>query len=293
MNWWDDFAAICRPDEPLARHTWYGLGGPARWLLEPRNAGELGRVVRRLRDAGIPWNVLGCGANLLVSDEGYDGAVIRLTAPGFQRLETDDAFVRCGAGWEFPKLIRACLSHRRVGLEALAGIPGRLGGMVRMNAGGRYGEVGDFVRDIVVVDADGRVEARTRDRVGFHYRGTELSDTIVVDVTLALPEADPAPARERHQRIWKEKHDSQPALSQRSSGCVFKNPDGAPAGRLLDEAGLKSARVGGAEISSRHANFIVADANASARDVLTLIELARDRVRRHFGVELQLEVQVW
>lgn len=293
MSWWTDLAPICRTDVPLGEFTWYKLGGPARWMFAPRSEHELARLIARLRDVGVRWNVLGRGANLLVSDEGFDGAVIRLSEPAFANVQFDGARVTAGAGCDFPKLIRRCITQRLGGLEGLAGIPGTLGGVVRMNAGGKYGEIGPLVREARVVTAEGRVETRPAATIEFRYRSTRLHDCVLVSATLALAESDPAALLERHQRIWREKHATQPPVAHRSAGCIFKNPPGHKAGKLLDEAGLKGVRAGGAMISERHANFIVADPSATAADVFRLIDLARERVLASAGVELQTEVQIW
>lgn len=293
MSFCDDFRGICRADVPLADLTWYRLGGPARWVVEPREPAELAAVVARCRRDGLPWRVLGRGANVLVRDEGFDGVVVRLVAPAFEAVEIAGDRVRAGAGADFPRLIRTAIAAGLGGLEALAGVPGTLGGLVRMNAGGRHGCLGDFVREACVLEADGTMRTRSADQIGFGYRSTDLAGCVVLEAAMKLAPADPAAALARHRDIWNEKHASQPPVSQRSAGCIFKNRDGVPAGRLLDEAGLKGARAGGAEISPRHANFIVAGPGATARDVLELIALARDRVWNASGVELELEIEVW
>lgn len=292
MSWHSGFEAICRADVPLCEHTWYRLGGPARWLVEPRGEDELSAVMARVREAGVPWRVLGRGANLLVSDAGFDGVVVRLAAAEFERAVFDDG-ISVGAGYDFPKLIRACINRERVGMERLAGIPGTLGGVVRMNAGGKYGEIREFVRSVRVLERDGMLATRPAAACGFRYRGSDFAGCIVVGATLDLPQGDPAVAMQRHKEIWNEKYASQPPVSQRSAGCIFKNPPGHSAGKLLDQCGLKGVRVGGAEISTKHANFIVASDGATAQNVIDLIALAKDRVWNATGVELHSEVEIW
>jgi UDP-N-acetylmuramate dehydrogenase len=181
----------------------------------------------------------------------------------------------------------------RAGLEVLAGVPGTLGGIVRMNAGGRYGAIGDVIESVSLLTPEGAVEAWPAEKVGFAYRKTNLTGCVVLGAAGRLSVASPADVDRRYREIWTEKYRTQPPLAHRSSGCVFKNPGSAPAGRLIDEAGLKGERRGGAQISTRHANFIVATEGATAQDVLDLIALAQDRVRETAGVELQLEVEVW
>lgn len=293
MSWYAGFEPICRPDCPLAEYTWYRLGGPARWLFEPRDDAELAGLVAACRGAGVPWRVLGRGANVLVRDAGFDGAVLRLDAPFFQRVIYENSQVTAGAGVDFPKLVKETLQRGLVGLEALAGIPGTMGGVTRMNAGGRYGEIGRFVRRVRVLEADGALNDRSAETLGLGYRRTALEGCIVIATTLELGPGDREAALARHKHIWNEKYDSQPPVSARSAGCIFKNPPGHAAGRLIDQAGLKGTRAGQAEISARHANFIVAHDGATAADVIGLIELARQRVREQFGVALETEVEIW
>jgi UDP-N-acetylmuramate dehydrogenase len=293
MSWFSGFEAIVRTDVPLRQFTWYKLGGPARWFCEPRDEPELAALLTCIRDSEMPWRVLGGGTNIIVRDEGFDGVVVRLRGPVFERVEFKDEAVYAGAGADLPKLIRATLERGLVGLEVLAGIPGTVGGAARMNAGGRDGEIGELVRDVRVLDASGQTVTRTAPEVGFAYRHTALGDCVVLGVTLVLRRGDAQEALQRHREIWNEKYAKQPPLAARSAGCVFKNPPGQPAGRLLDEAGLKGTRIGGAEISTRHANFIVAHDDATADDVLNLIQLAKERVQQATGIELQPEVEIW
>jgi UDP-N-acetylmuramate dehydrogenase len=293
MNWFDGLEAIVRPDIPLRDFTWYRLGGPARWLCEPRDERELAAAFARIHAARVPWRVLGGGANVIARDEGFDGAVIRLCGAEFERIEFSDDTVIAGAAADLPKLVRATLAQGLVGLEVLAGIPGTVGGAIRMNAGGHQGEIGQFVRQVRLVDSDGQLVTRSAATLGFSYRNANLQDGIVLDVTLALQRGDAEEALRRYRVIWNAKYESQPPLAARSSGCVFKNPPGQSAGRLLDQAGLKGTRIGGAEISTRHANFIVADGGATSQDVLNLIQLAKERVRQTTGIELEPEVEIW
>ncbi len=293
MSWYEGFEPICRPDVPLSEYTWYRLGGPARWFFQPRDEAEAAALVERCRRCEVPWRLLGRGANVLVRDEGFDGAVIQLVGPHFERVEYDGVRLCAGAGVELPRLIRDSIHRGLVGLEALAGIPGSVGGATRMNAGGRYGEIGQLVCSVRLLDENGQIVSRRAAEVGFAYRHTNLAGCAVLATTLELRPGDREAALERHRRIWNEKYAQQPAVALRSAGCIFKNPPGRSAGRLLDQAGLKGVRIGGAQISEKHANFIVAEAGAKARDVLDLISLARDRVWNSSGIQLELEIDVW
>jgi UDP-N-acetylmuramate dehydrogenase len=293
MSWYAGYESICRPDATLAELTWYRLGGAARWLFEPRDEDELAGLMACVRESGVAWRVLGRGANVLVRDSGFDGAVIRLASPGFGQLHVDGLTANAGAACDFPKLIRQTIAAELVGMEVLAGIPGSFGGVVRMNAGGRFGEIGTFVRRVRVLDELGCLVTRPAAEVGFAYRKTGLEGCIVVGAELELVAGNRDEAMARHREIWNAKYASQPAVAQRSAGCIFKNPPGHSAGRLLDEAGLKGTRVGAAEIAGKHANFILAHDGARAQDVIDLAALARDRVFAATGVALQLEVDVW
>jgi UDP-N-acetylmuramate dehydrogenase len=293
MSWCSGLEEICQTDVPLREHTWYGLGGPARWFVLPRNEEQLAAVVRRLKEFEVPWRVLGRGANVLVRDQGFDGAVIKLSGDQWERTLLVGHEVQAAAGVDITKLVRMTVDRGLSGLECLAGIPGSLGGIIRMNAGGRYGCVADVVREVRVMLRDGAIETRPQAACGFAYRDSALRDGIVLAASLVLAPGDPARLLGRFREIWASKSGEQPAVAARSAGCLFKNPPGAAAGRLIDEAGLKGHRCGGAEISRRHANFVVAHPGAAAQDVIDLISIARERVLEGTGIELQLEVEIW
>lgn len=296
-------------NEKLASHTSLNVGGPARWFVRPKTTEQLSEVARRAHETGVELRPLGLGANLIVSDDGVECAVARLDAAPFKRVEwgratgweeggrqigDDDSevIVRVGGGADFSRLTLNAVRRGLSGLEMLAGIPGTMGGIIRMNAGGRFGEIADLVRDVTVMHADGWVETLTREQVGFGYRRTNLDDRIVCEVTLALQPGDRDAIREKWLDIWSHKGKTQP-LADSTAGCVFKNPPGVSAGELIDRAGLKGSRIGGARVSEKHANFIVTDEGALAQDVLSLISVIRREVAQRFGVELELEVQVW
>jgi UDP-N-acetylmuramate dehydrogenase len=283
---------IVRCGEPLAAYTYFGVGGPARWLAEPRDLDQLAILRRRCHEAGVGVRALGLGANLLVSDEGVDDLVLRLHSPNLRKVEWGEDCVTAGAGADMNRLCLDAARRGLSGLERMGGIPGTLGGIIRMNAGGRFGEVGELVRNVTVIDPDGRQRVLSRREVGFRYRGTNLGDAIICRATLELAPADPRRVRERYLEVWSAKKATQP-LAESTAGCVFKNPPDARAGELIDRAGLKGRSIGGAEVSERHANFIVAKEGATAADILALIGRVRTEVARRFGVELELEIEVW
>ncbi|MGE0481591.1 MAG: UDP-N-acetylmuramate dehydrogenase [Phycisphaerae bacterium] len=292
-TWCSDWEAICRPDAPLREHTWYRLGGPARWLLAPRDEHELAAILARCRESEIPVRILGHGANLLVRDEGVNGAVIVLRGPAFEYAEFSADRIVAAAGADFPLLVKRACSRGLSGLELLAGIPGSLGGIIRMNAGGRHGEIAAAVDRVRFIDREGVFRESAAREIGFRYRHTNLDGCVIVGATLRAGRGAPEELLTRFREIWSEKYATQPAVSERSAGCIFKNPPGHSAGALVDRAGLKGRRAGAAEISRKHANFIVAHDGAQAADVVKLIELAQEEVWRQFSIRLETEVEIW
>jgi UDP-N-acetylmuramate dehydrogenase len=287
-----DFADIVKPNEPLAPYTYLKLGGPAEWLIQPRSREELSAVVRRCFQARVPLRVLGSGCNILVGDDGVRGAVLRLSEPAFSRLEVEGRRVKAGTGAAVSALISEAARHGLAGLETLVGIPGTVGGALRCNAGDRTGDIGQFVREVEVLDSRGDVQVRERDELRFAYHWSNLDDPVLLTADFEL-EADQADAIvKRMRKAWIQRKAAQP-LSFQAAGRIFKNPRGLSAAGLIVQAGLAKTRVGGAEISERDANFIVAHPGATARDVLRLIDLVRSRVQERFGVELELEIAVW
>lgn len=277
---------------PLAKYTWFRLGGPARWMIRPRDLEELREAVRRCVDNNIPIYVLGLGANLLVSDAGVNAAVFRLSADHWRGVTFEKDSIRVGAGMEMQKLLLKCIRQGRSGLECIAGVPGTIGGGVRMNAGGRFGSIGTIVRSVTVMDTLGAVFERTRDDIVFDYRRCNILARFILEAVLETEEDDPHRMMQRTKEIWMYKQNTQP-LSARSAGCAFKNPPGSSAGLLIDQAGLKGLTMGGAQVSTRHANFIVAGPGCTADDVMTLMKLVQQRVLEAKGVRLEPEVTIW
>lgn len=236
--------------------------------------------------------VLGRGANVLVSDDGFDGVVVRLDAPAFRRTRRNGDQINAGAGADLMQLSKQCSNEGLSGLECMAGIPASIGGAVRMNAGGRFGDFGAVVRSVDVMKPNGDIERWPREKVGFSYRHSGINENVVLSAQLQLREDDPTRVRKSFDDLFELKRRTQP-LADHSAGCIFKNPEGQSAGALIDRAGLKGARFGEAQVSQQHANFIVAREGATASDVLHLIDLVRDRVRKEFNTELEMEVDVW
>lgn len=293
MPSFDDCPALVRAAEPLAHLTWFRLGGPAEFLARPANADQLADLLQRCRQDETPWRVLGGGSNILVKDRGVRGLVIHLESPAFSEVQIEENRVVAGAAVPLTALISQTGRAGLGGLETLTGIPGTIGGAVRGNSGGRQGSIGQFVRRATVLDARGSVQTREADELGFGYRSSNLDDSVLISVELELEPEDPESVVRRMRRNWIVKKENQP-YGHQSSGCIFKNPSPElSAGALVEQAGLKGARIGGAEISERHANYIVAEPGATAADVLALIDRARSEVARQFGYDLELQIQVW
>jgi UDP-N-acetylmuramate dehydrogenase len=293
MPSFDDFPAPVRTAEPLAPLTWFRLGGPAEFLARPADAGQLSDLVRRCRRDDLPWRVLAGGSNVLVREQGVKGVVIHLESPAFSEVAIEGGTVTAGAAVPLTALISQTARAGLAGLENLTGIPGTVGGAVRGNSGGRQGAIGLLVRRATVLDAEGELHVREADEFDFGYRSSNLGDAVIVSVELGLEPDDPEAIVRRMRRIWIIKKENQP-YDHQSSGCIFKNPSAeVSAGSLIEQAGLKGLRIGGAEISARHANYIVAEPGAAVADVLALIDRARSEVSRQFGHDLELQIQVW
>jgi UDP-N-acetylmuramate dehydrogenase len=207
-------------------------------------------------------------------------------------MQFEGARVTAWAGAELSKLVLNCIEKGLSGVEGLTGIPGSIGGAVRMNAGGRFGDIGSAVESVMLMDIDGNVHEKKKPELIFDYRSANIRAKFILCAQLKLTPAEPEQILRTVKEGWIYKKNSQP-LNTRNCGCVFKNPPGAAAGSLIDRAGLKGFRVGGAMVSEKHANFIVAQEGGTSRDVMQLIETIRQKVREQFDVELELEIEVW
>jgi UDP-N-acetylmuramate dehydrogenase len=283
---------IVRQDESIGPYTWLGIGGPAKYFVTPRSVEELSEVVRRCNENEIPTRVLGAGANLLVDDAGFSGAVVHLRQGHFTEYRRTESGLHAAAGADMGKLVLHCVREGLGGLECLTGIPGTVGGCVRMNAGGSFGDIGNVVESVEVMTAGGELFTRHRPELAFAYRSTNITARYILGVDFRLTEDDPHRILRQVKQIWIYKKNTQP-LGSRNAGCVFKNPRGISAGALIDRAGLKGRRVGGAHVSDKHANFILADAGTKASDVLKLINTIREEVYKTAEVYLELEIEVW
>ncbi|HCO95695.1 MAG TPA: UDP-N-acetylenolpyruvoylglucosamine reductase [Phycisphaerales bacterium] len=276
----------------LARRTWYGLGGPADYFIRPKTIEQLREIVDRCNENGIRIYVMGFGSNLLIGDDGLRGAVIKLEAEQFAQIKYEDQEVTAWAGAELSKLVLTCVEKGLSGIEALTGIPGSVGGAVKMNAGGNFGDFGSAVETVTLMDSGGVVFEKSKPELEFDYRKTNITAKFVLNARLKLNTADPEQIMRTVKEIWIYKKNNQP-LNTKNSGCIFKNPPGASAGALIDRAGLKGLKIGGAIVSDKHANFIIAEKSCRSRDVMRLIEAIKQRVKEQFDTELELEIEIW
>ena len=280
-------------DAPLS--TWFGIGGRADAFAKPQDANELLALIDEFEG---DVRVLGDGANLLVCDDGVDGLVVSLER--FNRVETtphgEIAHVQVGAGANLPRLIIDMVRDGWAGLEGLGGIPASVGGAVRMNAGGAFGEIADVITSVSGVTRTGESFTLQRDAIPFGYRHSGLEGRMITEVELTLHRDDPGVLRDRLKEVMAYKKKSQP-MAEKSAGCVFRNPtvgdERVSAGKLIDECGCKGMRIGGAEVSQVHGNFLVTKSNATTRDVIQLIDRVRERVESDRGVRLETELVIW
>jgi UDP-N-acetylmuramate dehydrogenase len=286
-----DRSVPVREGEPLASGTTFRIGGPARWLVEPDSPEQAADTLRAARECDLAVRLLGGGSNLLVRDAGVDGVVLRLSRLSGVEWGADGS-VTVGGGASLPRLVREATRRGLSGLEGLTGVPGSVAGALVMNAGGRHGEICASVRWVDVLDSDGTPRRLSRAEAGFRYRDSDLRGRIVLGARLELASTDPAALASRYTDIMRDKKETQP-LGKPNAGCIFKNPAGEKAGRLIDQCGLKDARAGAARVSSLHANFIINEGRAAADDVLSLIDRIRAEVAARRGIFLDLEILVW
>jgi UDP-N-acetylmuramate dehydrogenase len=281
--------------EPMARHTTLRLGGPADLLAIPEDASSLKNLLMEAGELGVPILPLGGGSNLLVTDGGIEGLVVALTElKGFSVTEEADETVLlyAEAGMTLQKIIGLSREHGWCGAEGLAGIPGSLGGAIKGNAGSFGYEIGSAVESLAVLDQSGTISILGAKECGFAYRHSRIDDSLVIlSAHLRFLRDDPGEVALRIDRCRQEKRRRQP-VGEWSAGCVFKNPEGIAAGKLIDEAGCKGMTRGGIVVSPLHANFFVNRGSATAEDFLWLIDAVQERVLKSIGIGLELEIRI-
>lgn len=281
-----------RQQVPLAHRTWFKVGGPAQYVAEPASVEELQAVVTRCRDEGLHARLLGGGSKVLVRDEGVAGMVIALTHPSFLEIKTTGHKVTVGGGAALANAITVTVGAGLAGLEPLVGIPGTVGGALHGNSGSHGGDIGQWACGATVMTRGGEILERERGDLVFAYRQSSLDELVILEAQFELEEEDPVEVTKRMQKQWIVKKANLP-MAHENTGCIFKNPRGMSAGMLIDQCGLKGEHIGNVEVSQRHANFFVAKPGATAKEILQLIDLVRNRVAERMGVELETEIEIW
>ena len=288
-------------DAQIGSMTNYAIGGRAEVLVKPQSTDSLSQLLRRCTQSNIPMRILGNGMNLLVDDVGVDGVVVKLDHACFKstRFNRDGSIdsLHAMAGADLAMTLMDTVRRGLDGLSAMAGIPASVGGAVRMNAGGKYGSISDSIETVTCLTRDGEIVTYDKNSVEFGYRESKISDPLILSTTFKLEPSNPIELRERVLKIFAWKRTRQP-LADASAGCAFKNPmnkedEQVSAGLLIDQTGLKGLRVGGAFVSERHANFIVTSPEATARHVIELMDLIKEKVLEVTGIQLQNEIVVW
>ena len=300
MDWKAELASIIqsrstasklRFDEPMSKHTYFGIGGRATAYAEVAAVQELAAVASLKKRWRIPVAFIGRGSNLLINDAGYEGIVVRLIGE-FDQIQFNGNCVRAGAGVSLPKLSKTTARRSLSGAEFALGIPGSVGGALIMNAGAWGSCFADLVEKIQVMSDDGELIDISHDDAVFGYRCSQLQAYFcATGVALKLTPGNSEAITARMQELYKRKTESQPFVEE-NAGCMFVNPPGSSAGKLIDDCGLKGYRVGGAEVSRIHGNFIINTGSATAQDVLNLARRIQTHVKKESGVNLQMEVKL-
>lgn len=285
-------SSAVRLEEPMKAHTSFRIGGPAELFLTPENAGQLAETIRILRQHEIPVFILGNGSNLLVRDKGIRGAVIQLSGR-MSALETDGTALYAEGGALLSAAAAKAAEAGLTGLEFASGIPGSIGGAVIMNAGAYGGEMKDVLESVDVLTRDLRRETLPVEQLGLSYRHSSLAERgdIVLGARFRLERGEPQAIQARMAELAEQRREKQP-LQYPSAGSTFKRPEGYFAGKLIQDAGLKGKTIGGAQVSEKHAGFLINTGNATAGEMLELIAFCQRTVEEKFGVRLETEVKI-
>ncbi len=292
MNWWKDLKIKIKFQELMKDHSTFKIGGPAKYYLEPRDTQQLKLLLKSVNRDKIPILVIGAGSNILVGDNGIKALVLRLNSPFFRRISLHNHRLSVACGVSLNQIVRVSQRKGLSGLEFLSGIPGTLGGALAMNAGIPERNIGDLVENVRVMDYQGKIKTLNKEEIKFGYRTSNLSKYIILNAQLKLVKKDKQEIKNRIKKYLNRRKSTQD-LSSVSAGCIFKNPKGNQAGRLIDLCGLKGKTIGDACISRIHANFILNLGNATARDVLRLMDLAKREVKKKFNITLEPEIKIW
>lgn len=285
-------AGIFLTDEPMSRHTTFRTGGPADIYIEPSGVEELKQVLDICREENVAYTIIGNGSNLLVGDGGYRGVLISFGKP-FAQVTIEGAQVRTGAGALLSAVAKQVLNASLTGFEFAAGIPGTIGGAVVMNAGAYGGELCQVLREATVLTPEGEVKTLPAEELELGYRTSciQKNGYIVLEAVLQLQPGNADDIRAVMDALASKRREKQP-LEYPSAGSTFKRPEGHFAGRLIQDAGLRGFRVGGAQVSEKHCGFVINRDHATSADILSLCRQVQEKVKAQFGVELELEVKL-
>ena len=287
----NETSSLCLMNEPLKKHTTYGIGGPADLMISPKSKQDLIKVIEIINENKIQLTILGSGSNVLVSDDGIRGVVISLKN-SLKQIEVADNILYAECGTMLGKIVKYAVKNDLIGLENLNGVPGTLGGALIMNAGAWGGEISENLVHVELINSKSEVKKIQKKDLNFSYRQSSFDkDDILLSAKFKLKKADKNTIKENFMVAQSGRKKSQP-LNKRSAGSLFKNPKNISAGKLLDDAGLKGFSIGDAKISEKHANFFINDGNASSSDMLMLIKKAHQEVKDRFNVNLSLEVKL-
>jgi UDP-N-acetylmuramate dehydrogenase len=282
-------------NEPLSRHTSLKIGGPVEMMVFPNDPMSLKNILTSAIEEDVPVFVIGAGTNLLVKDEGLDGIALSMDAFDQVRvIEEKDGKVTIfvGAGVSLGRLINFTKEKGYSGLEALAGIPGSFGGAIYMNAGSFGVEIKDVLVSVAIMNRYGKIAILEKENLRFSYRNSNLPEgVIILSANIQLRKVSPEEVGEQVKEYLGRKRESQP-LGEASAGCVFRNPEGESAGRLIELAGCKGMRSGDAEVSEKHANYIINKGSATSRDFIDLMQKVREKVQEHSGISLEPEIKI-
>jgi UDP-N-acetylmuramate dehydrogenase len=293
MNWPKSLKGKVRLEEPLSKHTTFKIGGPAKLFIEPFDLPDLRRALSLAEINKLPVFLLGSGSNILASDKGIKGMVLRLSSGYFKNISRQGNTIKVGSGFLLSQLVLYSKKHGLSGVEFLIGIPGTIGGALVMNAGAWGKSVGDIVQEVTVMDYQGKIKILAREQIKFAYRKSSLAKYIILNCKLKLAKDAKQAVGNNITRYIKKRRNSQD-LSLPSAGCIFKNPvSKASAGKLIDLCFLKNKRIGGACVSHKHANFILNCDNARSEDILKLISLIKKKVKQKFNINLKPEIKIW
>ena len=301
MNWWKELKGKVKLGEPLKAHTTFKIGGPAKFFIEPKDTDDLKSLLNLLKRYKIPFLIIGAGSNILVSDKGVNAAVISLNSAYFKKIRFKDELLEVGSGICLSQIIFAAEKRGLAGLEFLIGIPGTVGGALVMNAGiskklkikgVKAKNIGELVKNVTVIDPKGNVKNINKNKIRFGYRSSNLSKYIILGCSIKTIKKSRKEIKKTIDRCLDYRLATQD-LNWASAGCVFKNPSGDSAGRLIDLCGLKERKIGDAGISLKHANFILNRGNARSEDVFKLMDLMRKAVKDKFNLTLEREIKIW